>query len=1045
MLKPNKFVGKVPLKDFTKLQELEALEGISAKLQTTADKAAKVDLSQTGTGDSIFSRRTKIGQSLHDTLVGGKRKAESEIVSGFKKIDDFKKSLTKEEQKEFDSAYIYGQEYDTWVDDLSADEFEISDNVRKAYTEFHKDSDRAYLVKNFHTRKHMADNGYVYDYSTDTIMKKEPTQFMSSKTFTSWNIKDEKGNMYNFKNSSVDDIKNMLKDGEYELYRLHPNEIKAGADHTHRLVHVSEDIRDLPEFVLNYKPGGNRAYTQGTHFVKVGRTFFNEGGTKFLGYAKTLIAGDNIKRLQKYADDVNTVVKIYNDFKDDLVEMQKALDSAGLTEFRVNTVEEMQQLIRTADNPDGLLDADPNITNAKVYRNDERFVYDTPKIKNDFMIIDMLDDYDTELSELMNISRQFYRRRGDEILENINSKNMDHVVVPFKIWQQNIMNIANEGNLGALYREWGEDFKTRFAAVIDPKSVDINTMSGEDVIKLASIKAPNSYYNELAREAARSQATYKAMKNIPTVLDDAINRNISNIIESLPREWWDNEFVDSLRNSNIADWANAIIFRAYLGVFNIQQLFKNGVLPIINMVTLEPTLALKAIVAAPSIVLAHIYKGNAEVFDRAVKASGLSDAEFRTFLNYVEEYGSFKQMSQRPEASAGGYAIASKKFDGDLIFLKTANNSAQIIADIISYMKHGGADLDRVAGYADDLMSNNSRVNTSSFQRSTVGKLVGTFTSYPISVIEVMTGKHFTKEQKWRFALCQFAMWGFGGTLSRDHATNMYNWLDDKDIIKDETLRSIIVDGVFTHIASLNGYDIREGVDIGGLFNQMLATVPVLAEMFDVAPDVPTGNVASVIADTYSVVKDIIAPETGTRDLLAWARRTSAKSHAPTSVRNFADFVIAKDARQYWDKNGDILINNVDTAKAFNILVGFKPVEKRIKQMNYELQKIEKKAIEEEFNDTVKATLNELNTFSRTGEGMKEYNLDRVQVRTDLKNRHRVAVKGFLSWVREFHPNYKSYAQSLLNAEAERGKDALEKTYIKDITERNKQFLGVQE
>lgn len=1044
MIRPSKFVGKVPVKDAARLQALEAAEGITLKLQETVDKAARVDLSQTGKSDSIFSRRTKIGESLHDALVGGKRKAEAEISTGFKKIEDFKKALSKDEQKEFDNLYIYGQEHNTWVDDLPEGELEISDNARKAYTEFHNDSDRTYIVKNFHARKHMSDNGYKYDYNTDTIMKEEPVQLMSSKTFTSWNIKDGKGNVYNFKNSSVEDIKSMLEDGEYKLYRLHPNEIKAGADHTHRLVHVSEDIRDLPEFVLPYRPGGNRAYTQGTHFVKVGRTFFNEGGTKFLGYAKTLIAGNNIKRLQKYADDVNTVVKIYNDFKDDLVAMQKALDGANLTEFRVNTVEEMQQLIRTAENPDGLLDADPAITNAKVYRNDERFVYDTPKIKNDYMIIDMLDDYDTELSELMNISRQYYRRRGDEILENINSKNMDHVVVPFKIWQQNIMNIASEGNLGALYREWGEDFKVRFAPVIDPNSVDINTVSGEDVIKLATIKAPNSYFNELAREAARSQATYKAMKNTPTVLDEAINRHISNIIEKLPREWWDNEYVDALRNSNIADWANTIIFRAYLGFFNIQQLFKNGILPIVNMATLEPTLALKAIKAAPSMVLAHIYKGDEEIFQRAMKASGLGDDEFRTFLNYIEEYGSFKQMSQRPELSTQGSIINSKISDADLIFLKTANNSAQIIADIISYMKHGGGDLDRVAGYADDLMSNNSRVNTSSFQRSTIGKLVGTFTSYPISVIETITGNHFTPKQKWRFALCQFAMWGFGGTLSRDHATNMYNWLDDKDIITNETLRSIIVDGIFTHIAGLNGYDIREGADLTGLFNQLLGTVPVLADMFGVVPDVPLEATLSIIADTYSVAKDAIAPDTGTRDLLAWARRTASKSHAPTSVRNFADFIIAKDAKQYWDKNGDILINSVDDAKAISILAGFKPIEKRIKQMNYELQKIEKKAIEEEFNDTVKVATEELNTFYRTGEGIKEQSLERVRVRTDLKNRHRVAVKGFLSWVREFHPNYRSYAQSLLNAEAERGKDALEKTYIKDITERNKQFLGVQ-
>ena len=1044
MAKILKQVGKVPLTDAKNLQNLEALEGISAKLQASADEAAKVDFSKTGTSDSFLSRRTKIGNELHDILVGKKRKAESEIYEGFKKIDSFKESLSNEEKAEFDKMFIYGQENETWVDEL--DDVDMSPNVRATFKEFHKDSDRAYITNNFHIRKKMNADNYKYDYDTDTIMKEEPIQFLSSKSFAKWNIKDEKGNVYNFKNSSVEDIKKLMETGDLKLYRLHPNEIKGGADHTHRLVsNATANVQDLPEFVLPYRRGGNRKYTQGTHFVKVGRTFFNEGGTRFLGYAKTLIAGNDIKRLQKYADDVNTVVKIYNDFKDDLVEMQKALDEADLTEFKVTTVEEMKEIIRTAENPDGLLDVDPAITNAKVYRNNERFVYDLPKIKNDYMVIDLLDDYDAELSELMQIGRQYYRRRGDEILENINNKQYDHVVVPFKVWQQNIMAAANEGNLGALYREWGEDFKVRYAPVIDSKNFDINTMSGEDVIKSANIKAPNSYFNSLAREAARVQATYKAMKNIPTVMDDIINRKISDLIEALPRDWWDNEYVDAIRNSKPIEWANTILVRAYLGMFNIQQLFKNGILPIVNMTTLEPTYAIKALQAVPSVVLAHLHRGDTELFNRAVKASGLAPEEFNKFLKYVEEYGTFKQMSQRPELSQGGFIINSNLPDADLIFLKTANNSAQLVADLISFLKHGSSDLNKVAGYADDLMSNNSRVNTSSFQRSSIGKLVGTFTSYPISVIETITGKHFTPKQKWRFALCQFAMWGFGGTLSRDHATNMYYWLEDNDIIEDPTLRSWLVDGVFTHIAGLNGYDIREGADIHGLFNQLLGTVPVIADLFGATPDIPLGATFSIIGDTYGVVKDAIAPETGTRDLLAWARRTASKSHAPTSVRNFADFIIAKDAKQYWDKNGDILINSVDDAKAFSILMGFKPVEKRIKQMNYELQKIEKKAIEEEFNDTVKAVLDDLNTFSRTGEGVKEYTPDRIRARTELKERHRVAVRGFLSWVKEFHPDYKRYARTLLNNETERGKDALEKTYIKDITERNKQFLGVHE
>ena len=1039
----------VKFKQAGKLSEIDAANlnkildsGFANKLEETRLKASEVDVSSPS-GSATFSRRQKMSETMHDTAVGKKRQAEALKDFGLNNIETYYKTLKDIQDKEdLFSMYLYGQKKKSWLLDDEVDRLSVSDATKAAYKQFHIDSDKAYLVNNDRVRDNMVEDGWKYHNDSMTVLKPELTQALSSKEFQKFVIQAGDKTL-TFKNISVEDLKKRYLDsGEYQLVRLHPNE---RVDHTHRIIKASEELQELPQFVLPYAPGGNRKYTQGTHFVKIGRTFFEDDDTKFLGYAKTLIAGNDLKRLQQYADEVNTAVKIYNDNVDDPVRMQQALDAANLSEFNIKTVDELKKAMRTKDNPDGFLDTNPDITNAKVYRTDERFTYDIDKTKQDYMVVDDLDSYSSELSELMQIGRNFYRKRGDEILDNINTGSFDHVVNPFDIWRQNIMQAADEMMLGEMYRKMGEDFKIKYARVLDPK-LNINAMSGEEVIRTAKVKAPNSRYSKVAREAKRVQATYKALKNMPTAMDEAISDAISNIITSLPRGWWDNSVVDALREVKPIDWANAVIFRNYLGFFNIQQLFKNGMLPIMNIAMYEPLHGFKAITAAPAVVSSYYNRGNKILKAAALKASGLTEAELDGFHNYMDNYGTFKQLSQRPEISSTGYLLSRKHLpEADLIFLKSATNSAQLVADLTSYLKHGGADLNRVAGYADDLVGNSSRVNTSTFQRSFIGKMASTFTSYPISVIETITGKHFSKKQKWMFGLAQFGLWGFGGTMMRDHSTNLYNALESAGI-EDDTLKSILVDGVFTHLAALNGYDVREGADIFGMFNQMLATVPVIADMFGIAPDVPTGNVFSVLGDLYGVVKDIVAPRTNTADLLGWARATAARSQAPTSARKLADYVIALDTQQYWDKNGDILLKDVDTAKAFKILLGFTPVEKRLKQMRYDQTQIMKRAIEEEYERTVHAAAEKINTYYRTGYSKKEMTSARAREVYNLKQNYRTAVKGFTSWVSEFHPEMMQYGRSLLNGDLTAGKDAFADVYLSDynIDNMNKKRLGVK-
>jgi hypothetical protein len=1036
-------VGKVSVTDASNLDKILG-EGFAKELEESklTQKELETDFGKGGSGFATLNRRQKMSTEGHDTAVGRKRQAESIISSGLKTVEDYQKSLKDaQDQEDFFTIYMYGQKNKKWIQDEEVDKMSVSDAVKTAWKQFHIDSDKSYLVSNDRYRDNLIKDGWLYDDDSMTIMKPENSRVLSSKEFNKMVIKAG-DNTLTFKNSSVEDVKKRyLESGEYELMRVHPNE---NSKFTHIIVRSDTALKDLPQFVLPYSPGGNRIYTPRTHFVKIGRTFHEDGGTKFLGYAKTLISGTDIGRLQKYADEVNNAVKIFNNNIDDPVAMQRALDAANFEEFKIKTVEDLKKVMKTEDNPDGFLDTNPDIVNAQVYRGDEKFTYDFGNIKEDYMIIDDLDSYSSELSELAQINRSFYRSKGDEILENINGS-YEHIVNPFDIWRQNIMHYANEMMLGEMYRKMGEDFKVKYAKVIAP-GININAMGGEEVIRTAYIKAPNSRYSAQAREARRVQATYKALKNMPTIMDEYINDRITDVLKVLPKSWWDNSVVDFLRSQNPADWANAIIFRNYLGFFNIQQIFKNGVLPVINIAVYEPELGFKAMKAAPAVISSYYNRNSKVLKAAAIKASGLTEAELDGFHKYMDDYGTFNQMSQRPEISTRGYMLMHKFPDADLIYLKSATNSVQLVADLTSYLKHGASgDFNRVAGYADDLVGNSNRVNTSALQRSFIGKLVSTFTSYPMSVIETMTGSHFTKQQKWRFALCQFAMWGFGGTLMRDKTTNMYNALDEAGL-EEDWIKALLVDGVFTYIFSLMGYDVREGADIGGMFNQMLATVPAIAEMFDVAPDIPTGNAISILGDLYGLVKDAVAPNTNTQDLLSWARATASRSQAPTSVRKLADYIIALDTKQYWDKNGDILIKDVDTAKAFKILLGFTPIEKRLKQMRYEQTRILKTAVDEEFERTVHAIAEKINTYHRTGYGKKELTSDRALEVYNLKKEYQTAVKGFTSWLSEFHPDMLKYGRSLINTDLTAGKDAFADIYLSDynIDQLNKKRLGVK-
>lgn len=961
----------------------------------------------------VLNRANATPDEVRGAAIEGMRKSTVYTKEDYKKLNTLLKDSTELDRDDFYSLWLSGQENKHWFTDEEMDSINVSSKTKELYNDYHKSSDIKYVTDNVLERKRMEAEGWKVDPSSGLFVKKADNRILDNdEYFSRVSILDEDGNILNYKNRTANWIKGYLDDNGYELMQVHPRNVDSSdLGYTHYMTKANQALDDLPQYVLPYVEGGSRMYTNGTHFVKIGRTFYSADDVKFNGYPKTLIAGNDTKKLQQYADEVNQVIEAFNKYKTDMTALQEELLRIDPQEFKVKSAVDLYDLMRSPENPTGLID--PNYT-AKVLRGDEKY-----SVSNGLKNLDRLDEYDLSLSQLMDLRGKYYKSKGDEILDNINGT-YDHVVDPFKMWQRNIEQAAQAQTLGETLLNMGEFFKKRYTDVIDKSNgYNPNRMSGSQVIATANIKAPNSDLDDVARAARRMQTFYKNILNIPTKSDEIINKGIQNAVHLLPKSWWDTKAMDKLLATHPAQAMNSIVFRTYMGCFNIAQFFKQGIGSMLNTTALaDPVRAAQALFTMPWAIMGHFFKDTPILKEAAKilpKVAGVSGEMFEGFLKYMDDFGTYNQLSNRPEIHRYNNFLKTKAGwkNADLVFLELGNNTGQLYADLVSYLTLGGKDLRAVARYSDDLMLNISRANTSTFQRSTVGTLVGQFTSYPLSVLEAMTGKRFDGAAKARFILANLGLWGFSGTFSRDNNNNIYNWFEDNTNMTPEMIR-YVVDGYVTNYFAAKGITVQEGPDLFGVFSQVAGMIPGLHELFGEAPDLPVSNIGSIIGDCYQLAKDLYDPTVTTWDLLSFARIVSQKAGLPTGLKNASKAIIAFDAKQYWDKHGDVLSKDMNLTKSFATLIGFGPVEVRLKQMRYDEQKAIQEAILDIYNNTVKVDIDRINTYKRTGYGHTELEHNRTESWAALYGAYRNDLRAFKAYVRTMHPEWSKYAMRLI-------------------------------
>lgn len=1017
---------KIPAKIVTELDELDAAV-VAAGKRVEDFKYGEEELKTLTEAQPMQRwgmRRGLKSEKLQGALVEANRKATVQIEGATQAAKRIASSMSKEDAVDFNTLVIMGRKFQEEFDDGKLNAWGIPETAKTGYKEYIKASREQYLSANALDNKIKSAQGWGSSTKTGDVVKEYNTANLSKPTFSQMSILDpETGELLSYRNSSVEKIKEDFLDKGYKLYTVHPDEvISRDLGYTHYLSKYEDELGPLTKYTLPYVKGGSNAYTPDTHFVKIGRDFYdNEGGTLFHGFPKTLVADENVKRLEKYAEEVNQVSEMWSRNEGDLAAIQRELDQANFQEFKVTSAVDVKELIRTRENPNGLID--PNYK-AEVLRNNERYVYADKGYG-----VEQLEDFDQAKSDLMQIRGTYYRSRGDEILSNLNN-DFGHVVDPFTMWQRNIEQAAQNNTLGRLMVDYGEWFKETFAPVIDTKGgkYNMNRMSGAEVISTADIKAPNSYFDDMARAALRAQTTYANILNIPTTLDIKIHEFTTGLLHMLPKRWWDNKVVDRMIRTSPANAFNAIVYRNYLGMFNAKQFLLQGPFQMLNTLSIAPVQGARAAISLPAILIGHFWK-NTPIVKYIPKLlagiGGITPKEYDGFMKFIDDYGTFKQFSKRPELTQSMENFMKTLPETDLIFAHAGNNLAQLHADLTAFLIDDGKNMRNICRLSDDMMLNLNRVNTSTIQRTFIGRIAAQFTAYPLAAYEIMTGHHLNKWERARFTAMQLGMWGIGGTFAKDYITNMYNFAEEYLPNVDPEEVSYAIEGIATKFFEDLGIDINEGTDLLGMFNQLSSLVPIMSEIFGTAPELPISNVPTIIIDNYNVIKDLIDPNVNTFDLLNWAKSTNRKKGVAPGIKNATKALYAYDARRFLDRHGAVLRKDPENLQIWAQLLGFGPVEAKFDYRSVEKENLIREGVRGEFEkpDGLLEAIQEYVTFRDTGHGNTELIQSRSPQWGYVIGNVRGRTREFKAWVKEFHPEMNNYATSLIKRAYQAGQD----------------------
>jgi len=938
-----------------------------------------------------FAGVLKVGKEAHARSLLADRKFNHIMRDMENKFTHSMYAMSKKEYKEFKGIIEKGLEGDgKWftkdelINDLGA-----TDKMVDAYFDYKTVQDIDYIARNAKLRRELVRKG-CKNFGDNIIGYEEKIEKAYGSNYI---IADADGQILD--NAYI----SKLNPEEYVLVRTAKGRsVQDDLVASHVLLKRAEaNERDLPKFVMNYTPGGRREYANGTIFIKNGRSWFNPTtGHTLNGYAKTLTTSMNMKDAKAYADEANEAIKIWNmDVSD--VKKARLVAAKKFKYFKLENYEHLKQLMRTKENPTGLIDPRHNV---QIIEKGGKYTYDNglETFEN------ILNDADWDLQDLLD-NRAMYNRNRGNWLDALNGDKA-RIIDPRDIFDKTMQRAAYTLSKGDLENWYAREFEKGFKSVIDNWE-DIKNLSPREMINAARVRdsmfAGPTDENKI-RAAKRFIIKARVAFNGRTKADHFIDNNLTKLAKAVTGDWGREHGVyEGVKSLNPVRWARQLGFWQSMGMFNMSQFWKQG-LGAAYVAGAHPLIAPKAMMAYVPIrnALSAIEKNDTELLKmfkpKIAKITGLTSAEVDDMLKYMTELGTKESSglligNQARKGARVTHGFFSNLWDKQYMFMQEGNAFNYIVADTTSYIANRGKAWKEIAQHSDDLFLNMTKSNESAFQRGLdwPTSFMTQWMAYPTRSFEMMFNSRLGKMQRAGMLFSQFLMWGAGGIMVDEAGqASMYTGLTAKGC--PDAVANLFSYGLLGKLGQELGVTINEGAQFLSQIDSIWQIFRHLVDGEFELPKIPLFKAGAEIVSMYNVIADILNPDTEEFDPMYFTYKLATGKYIPSQGKNLAKAAMMLSLGKSFNTKGNITVTDAEPYRAVLQLLGFNPIEESADRFMIQAVQDSHKTVDE-FVDELKKTADAWKYYSYIEGDQEKNHQNIINLGNSFNEQHRLYLK----------------------------------------------------
>lgn len=706
--------------------------------------------------------------------------------------------------------------------------------------------------------------------------------------------------------------------------------------------------RALDKTQLAYREGGHGLYV-GKYFAKQTKKGKQpDTGVAYLMEPATLRTGNNSNRLRNWASVMNRALdeveagNVDPSFYDDLFAAEELRFKVGDSQpFPTG-----EEFLRAID--EGHIQKDSRI----------EIVYDR-ELPSDYATA--RDDIDRFVDETETGANGYYRSTGrtytghkGEVGLRDESGEFAETVDPWDTMNSAIAHISRLSSFSNYKSNALERFANTYGEFLSLRQLENATP-----MDMIGAEVRDGIPSALERRIKAEQAGLSRIMNFETGWEKKVrqaHRDLATWVLGNAENGWRetaHDFVYWLEQNNPVQFLRGVAFDAKLGMFNFAQ-FVLQTSTTFAALFLDPRNGMKAMQTTMPLFAYSFAKSSPAVLDvlakRSWKVSGFeTEKAFKDFVRFVDKSGwlnvgnthlLINQYGPTRVFGAGGRFDAVREA-GRSIFYKAEVFNRSVAARLAyERLLSEGVPLgsatfrDRFVGLADDLTMNMTSESSAAFQHG-LASIPTQFWSYNIRMMDAMFGNGFTKEQRARLILSQFALLGVGGVPLVDAAFDYWQRTERTENFDIDSWLGTINRGLIDRaIYELAGADVRFGERIGtGEFSTNLAK-----DLFGMSEYGEKSPVDALGGATYSISKQIgktlydvgsyALAETGGDQGYVMTRDNVLKLAMNVSTfSNISKAMLAYNYGMYRSAKGTVLADDVPQSSAFWIAMGIRPQE----------------------------------------------------------------------------------------------------------------------